>query len=242
MELIAQGRDCDVFACGPGLVLRRHRDGRSAEPEATKLRSLGQLGYPVPRVRRFDGPDLVMDRVDGPTLATSLQTGDMEPRDAARLLANLHDHLHALPWPGAADGEALLHLDLHPLNILLGASGPVVIDWANARPGPPGLDVALAALILAQLQVTPGMLPEDPALEEALRPLLDELLETYATCVSTPYADHLDDAIALREQDISQSTVELRLLPRAAERARAVADRATDPPAPAGAYPPAPPR
>jgi len=28
-------------------------------------------------------------------------------------------------------GERLLHRDLHPLNVLVTANGPVVIDWAK---------------------------------------------------------------------------------------------------------------
>jgi len=39
MELIASGRDSDVFAHTEGLVLRRYRDGRSAEGEAATARS-----------------------------------------------------------------------------------------------------------------------------------------------------------------------------------------------------------
>uniref|UniRef100_UPI001300A5FE aminoglycoside phosphotransferase family protein n=1 Tax=Desertihabitans aurantiacus TaxID=2282477 RepID=UPI001300A5FE len=39
---------------------------------------------------------------------------------------------------------ALLHLDLHPLNVLVGDDDEVsaVVDWANARAGDPALDVA----------------------------------------------------------------------------------------------------
>ena len=48
MELIASGRDSDVFAYADGLVLRRYRDGRSAEGEAATLRAVADLGYPVP--------------------------------------------------------------------------------------------------------------------------------------------------------------------------------------------------
>jgi RNA polymerase sigma-70 factor (ECF subfamily) len=32
-------------------------------------------------------------------------------------------------------GDAIVHLDLHPLNVLVGADGPVVIDWPNTRCG-----------------------------------------------------------------------------------------------------------
>ena len=53
--------------------------------------------------------------------------------------------------PGLATrfGEpgSLLHLDLHPRNVLLTARGPVVIDWANAANGPGAADVALMYVI-----------------------------------------------------------------------------------------------
>lgn len=46
--------------------------------------------------------------------------------------------------------EALLHLDLHPLNILLGEDDQVtaVLDWANAAAGPAEYDRARTATIL----------------------------------------------------------------------------------------------
>jgi RIO-like serine/threonine protein kinase len=151
MELIASGRDSDVFGYADGLVLRRYRDGRSAEAEAAVLRGVAALGYPVPIVHDATGPDIVMERVDGPTLAEALVAG-LAPDDGGALLADLHDRLHALSWPGAGPGEVLVHLDLHPLNVILRrGSDPVVIDWSNARPGPAGLDVAMTAVILAQV-------------------------------------------------------------------------------------------
>jgi aminoglycoside phosphotransferase (APT) family kinase protein len=43
----------------------------------------------------------------------------------------------------------LLHLDLHPENVILSPAGPVVIDWANARRGEPLLDVVYTGIIVA---------------------------------------------------------------------------------------------
>jgi aminoglycoside phosphotransferase (APT) family kinase protein len=53
------------------------------------------------------------------------------------------DALDALP-----DGEAVCHGDFHPGNILMTASGPVVIDWTGARCGHPLADVARTRLLL----------------------------------------------------------------------------------------------
>lgn len=217
MQLLAAGRDSDVFAYADGLVLRRYRDGRSAEGEAAVIRAVAGLGYPVPAVHDASGPDIVMERVDGPTLAAALVAG-LPPARAGALLAELHDRLHALAWTGAAPGEALLHLDLHPLNVILRGPEPVVIDWSNARPGPAGLDVAMTAVILAQVVVTDGML-EAVGIAESARPALTVLLAAFADRVGTPYADQLAAAEALRRQDPYQSGAELAALSRAVELA-----------------------
>jgi aminoglycoside phosphotransferase (APT) family kinase protein len=221
MQLIASGRDADVFAYDEGLVLRRYRDGRSAEEEAATLRAVASLGYPVPVVHDATGPVIVMERVDGPTLAESLVTG-LAPDEGGALLADLHDRLHALAWPGAAPGEALLHLDLHPLNVILRRPTPVVIDWSNARPGSADLDVAMTAVILAQVVVTDGML-EAVGIDESARPALARLLTVFAAEVGTPYAGALAAAEALRRQDPYQSGAELEALSRAVDLAASLA-------------------
>lgn len=80
-------------------MLRRYRDGRSAEGEAATIRGLSALGYPVPAVHSSSGADIVMSRVEGPTLAEAMQSGTIGVLEAARLFAGLHDDLHALAWP-----------------------------------------------------------------------------------------------------------------------------------------------
>ena len=97
-------------------------------------------GYPAPEVFEVseDGTDLVMARIDGPTM---VQAGAARPwnlRRFGRQLAELHQELHHLPAPAwvpdapCGSGDRLLHLDLHPLNVLMTHDGPVVIDWPNA--------------------------------------------------------------------------------------------------------------
>ncbi|MEP9381172.1 phosphotransferase [Nocardioides cheoyonin] len=219
MELIGSGRDANVYAYAEGLVLRRYRDGRPAGEEAEVMRRLTCAGYPVPKVHRVSGPEIVLQRVEGPTLAEAMVAGDVTVAEGATLLAELHDRLHAIDWP---DG-VLLHLDLHPLNVILSPDGPVVVDWSNARPGDPGLDVALTVLILAQLEISPGMLPSQPDLEEGLRPRLDEFLRTFVAAVSAPYVDQIDEAVEFRRGDPNQTGEELSRLKEAAERAEALA-------------------
>ncbi len=176
MELIASGRDCDVYALGPDRVLRRSRHGRDAAPEAELMTHLGAAGYPVPLVHDAHGPDLVMERLAGPTLLTAWVAGITDQDTVAATIADLHRRLHALPARTAAHpGDRILHLDLHPDNVMLSDRGPVVIDWANAAEGPPDRDVAITLLILAQVTLW----THEPALAAAaakglaaLRPLL----------------------------------------------------------------------
>lgn len=108
-------------------------------------------GYPVPEVIAVAGPDLVLERITGPTMQEALLEGTSSLSDAAAQLADLHHRLHLISgpdWlPSRGDGDRLLHLDLHPKNVILGPSEPVVIDWANAARGPAALDPALAIAI-----------------------------------------------------------------------------------------------
>ncbi|MFI6762239.1 phosphotransferase [Micromonospora sp. NPDC050417] len=95
--LLASGRDADVFALDDARVLRRYRDGGDTASEAALMAYLSALGYPVPVVHAADGPDLVLERLDGATLLDALLTGAIDTEGAAELLAELHVRLHALP-------------------------------------------------------------------------------------------------------------------------------------------------
>src|SRR5215469_2216303 len=55
-----------------------------------------------------------------------------------------------------SDGNELCHGDFHPANILLGARGPVVIDWASATRGPAISDFARTALMMRIGSLPPG--------------------------------------------------------------------------------------
>ncbi|MBU8860602.1 MULTISPECIES: phosphotransferase [unclassified Micromonospora] len=154
---LATGRTADVWLLPGGRVLRRYRDGGDVRAEAEVMRYLHRAGYPVPRVHHADGADLVLDRVTGPTLVEAFHAGTVTAPAVARILADLHARLHTLPALRSADPAVrLLHLDLHPHNVLLAAHGPVVIDWTDSAEGPPALDRTTTALILAEVAVAPG--------------------------------------------------------------------------------------
>lgn len=151
--LVGRGRSADVYEHGDdgAWVLRRHRNGGDATREARLMSRLADAGYPVPAVREAAGPDLVLERLRGPSLLDALLAGAYEPEPAGRLIAGLLDRLHALPG-------GFVHLDLHPGNVVLAEDrGPVVIDWSTAEEGAePGLDRAVSALILAEVAVSPA--------------------------------------------------------------------------------------
>jgi len=149
-----------------------------ARREADVMAAAAAAGIPVPRVLAegiWDNrPALLMSWMPGRLLKNELE--DRTWRSWAlgvqfgRIQATIHSmpvpaalHQHPVSWiewaePDAAlrnrlrrsrDGEALLHLDYHPANVLF-ERGHVsaVLDWANARAGDRRADLARTAAIL----------------------------------------------------------------------------------------------
>ena len=153
--LLARGQDADVFEIDHVRVLRRYRRRTVPEREVAIMRYARDLGYPVPRVVDVSGPDLTLERIDGPTMLDDLRRRPWGFPTHARTLARLHRDLHAIAPPDFLDGDgaSIVHLDLHPANVMLASHGPVVIDWANACRGDAAVDVALTAVVLAAAPV-----------------------------------------------------------------------------------------
>ena len=156
--LIGRGRAADVYALDDRRVLRRYRTSYSCTAEADLMRYLRQAGFPVPAVFDADGTDLVMERLDGRDMLADLASRPWQTARHARVLARLHDRLHQIAAPEGlrqpfGSGDRVVHLDLHPRNVMLTPAGPVVIDWTNAAAGPAGADVAMADLIMASSDV-----------------------------------------------------------------------------------------
>lgn len=160
--LLASGRAADVYDLGDGTVLRRYRDpGADLEMEARIMAHVADRGYPVPRVHSVDGTDLVMDRIDGPTMLEALEAAPWKVVWYARRLARLQRRLAQLRAPDwlladTADPstpQSVLHLDLHPMNVIMSARGPVVIDWTNAAGGPAGFDGAITFVEISTFSV-----------------------------------------------------------------------------------------
>jgi aminoglycoside phosphotransferase (APT) family kinase protein len=151
VRVIAAGRASEIVDLGDGRVLRRFKRGGRPAREAAVMEHARAHGFAVPRVLEVLEDGLVLERVDGPTMLAALERRPWRAARLARTLAQLHASLHEIPF----EGERLLHLDL-PDNVLLAQGGPVVIDWTNARPGEPALDVALTWVIGATSGGLPG--------------------------------------------------------------------------------------
>jgi Ser/Thr protein kinase RdoA (MazF antagonist) len=128
--------------------------------------------------------------------------------EGAAMLADLLARLHAIP----ATSEAILHLDLHPENVLITGAGPVVIDWCNARTGPADLDTALSALIMAQLAI--GSIPHE------LAATAGEFLDRFLEHAPGDPLRGLDAALDMRLNNRTMTPDELAALPAAAARVR----------------------
>jgi hypothetical protein len=117
---------------------------------------------PVPRV--LDRLDLdgvcaiLLERAPGRTAGQLALDSPVRAAAAGRACGRLHDALAEVvsppglrDAPGAGGNERrLLHLDLHPYNVLVDDGGEPtgVIDWANAAAGDPELDRARTWSIL----------------------------------------------------------------------------------------------
>jgi len=158
--LIARGRDAEIFALGRDRVVRRTPGPRDLTVESTVMEHVRAAGYPVPRVWRVAPGEMVLERVEGPTMAEDLARRPWRLRGHARTLADLHRRLHAIDAPAdlpahPVGGSTVVHLDLHPANVILSPSGPVVIDWTNAQRGDGAADVADTWLTMALFERDP---------------------------------------------------------------------------------------
>jgi aminoglycoside phosphotransferase (APT) family kinase protein len=227
MELIASGRDGDIFALTPGTVLRRTRTGRSIAHEARVMQYAAAHGYPVPRVDdvRADGTEIVMERIDGPMM---MDVMTKDPRQLLRqtgVLADLHDQLHEIPatdWLPKLDdgGDRLLHLDLHPMNVMLAAGKPFVIDWSNAAGGDALTDVALTYVMFT----CPDM-PSPWIVRSAMQPFRILLGRSFARRYGRPLLTHVAYAAQLKQLDANMSPRERSKIVKLEARCRKRCER-----------------
>jgi aminoglycoside phosphotransferase (APT) family kinase protein len=229
-RLIGSGRAALVYELDADRVLRRYRTAFDVGPEARLMTFLRSVGFPVPEVFDADGADLVMARLHGPDMLADLASKPWRARRHGRTLAALHDRLHEVEAPPdlphllgqgrSGQGSRVLHMDLHPGNVMLTADGPVVIDWSNVVAGPPGADVAMATLIMRTSEV--DSLPAAVRLAAGIvRSLLVRRFESTVGADPGPYLAEIA-AIRLRDPNVR---------PAEADRLRQVLERGSDPPA-----------
>ncbi|HVM10451.1 MAG TPA: phosphotransferase [Acidimicrobiales bacterium] len=156
-DVIGRGRDCEILDYGDGKVLRRPFVARSLAAEGEVMQYAHERGYPVPRYFGEADGGIVIERVDGPTMLDAMIRKPLL-RVWGRQLAELHRRLHEIEAPPGLrrltrTGDRLLHVDLHPENVILTQTGPVVIDWSNAGVGEAGFDVALAWVLMATSEI-----------------------------------------------------------------------------------------
>ena len=171
------------------------------------MRYVREHGYPAPEIVSVDGADLVLERASGPTMRADLAQRPWILLRHARLLADLHHRLHRIPapeWlPAIGPGDTVLHLDLHPENVMLHRSDVLVIDWANARAGHWADDVAQTVVILAAADLSRGT-------KLALRAFLRVYLAGFDRAV---VREHLPAAIERRMADPNMTAHERELIP-----------------------------
>jgi tRNA A-37 threonylcarbamoyl transferase component Bud32 len=141
-RLVATGRACDIFEYGDGAVLRRYRAGEpcDTEREAAVMRAAAAADVSVPRVLEVQPDALVLERVDGPTMLEEIERRPWRFVSFGRQLGRIHRQVL---------DAGIVHRDFHPLNIIMAADRPVVIDWSSGGEGDPLADVAFSQVILA---------------------------------------------------------------------------------------------
>jgi aminoglycoside/choline kinase family phosphotransferase len=160
--MLGTGRSADVYVFGEHEVLRRYRHPRDTEREVTVMELARAKGYPVPAARAVNDTDIVMERLGGPTMLDDIGRRPWRLGSHAKTLVALHRRLHEIespPWlpAPAGEGKSLLHLDLHPDNVMITARGPFVIDWPNAARGPGEADIAHTWIVIACSTPTTGI-------------------------------------------------------------------------------------
>ena len=105
MRVIAAGRASEIVDLGDGRVLRSFKGHGEPAREAAIMEHARAHGFPVPEVLEVRDDALVLELVDGPTMAADLRRRPWRLARHAGTLAALHDRLHEIPF----EGERLLH-------------------------------------------------------------------------------------------------------------------------------------
>lgn len=152
-------RDVAVKSLPPSFIAGAE-DVRRFEREARTLAGLNHPGIATiyGLEHAGDARFIVMELVEGGTLAERLSRGPLPVTDALRLARDVADALHA------AHEKGIVHRDLKPANIALTGDGrPKVLDFGLAKSlAPPSADTTLdhATLAGTVMGTAPYMSPE----------------------------------------------------------------------------------
>lgn len=161
-----------------------------AQRELEALEVAAAAHIPVPALRAAgtwrDRPALLLEWSPGQPLFQALQQQPWRVVALGRAFGRTQAQIHQIPqrqhwrhlqanwidWAGQNDPPlraalerrsgptTLLHLDYHPLNVLMGRAGvTAVLDWANCRIGDPRADVARTFTILTLMPFAAGRQP-----------------------------------------------------------------------------------
>ena len=196
----ASGSAWKVRAAGDSYVLRLATSNALTESRLAAMATALAAGLPAPRLIRWvttaEVDAVLLSWLPGRSLYDVLVDDPTGTRRWGRLMGEMQRRLHGLVAPTAvidvlgdgvhpfaaggavADlpvGDALLHLDWHPLNLLVDEGSRIsgIIDWDNARRGHPSLDLARTHSLLT-------VEPSIATLPEGIRSHLDELVEAWA--------------------------------------------------------------
>jgi Ser/Thr protein kinase RdoA (MazF antagonist) len=158
---------------------------------------------------RVDGPSLLrvveaaapeeIDRLAADFVALQLRCNgtvvdglpDLVPRLAAEVGVSVPDpalraDLLAMLCQLDDDGRGVCHFDFHPSNVLVGASGWVVIDWLTVAAGPSAADLARTLVLWGQRAAEPvrSFLHAVRRQGQARRNLPDDALELWIRVVA----------------------------------------------------------
>ena len=106
LRKIGEGREAEIFTWGEGSILRLMRDPNAslwADQQAAALTVAWEAGGPVPtpgpRVDVEGRPGLVMERIDGPDMLTTLGRQPWRILGLARILGATQARLHEVAGP-----------------------------------------------------------------------------------------------------------------------------------------------
>lgn len=160
-ECVGQGGMARVFRAEDMLLnrtvaiklLREETDGAPPSDRARiEMTVLASLNHPA-LVTLYDAQlvpgrteYLVMEYVDGPTLAARIAEGPLPPSEVAGLAADLADALHTV------HGAGIVHRDIKPSNVLLSRT-----PLAGSRSGAKLADFGISVLVDSARITTPGL-------------------------------------------------------------------------------------